>query len=62
MDASQSASSDAGMPRASGLVQPDARPLQRAGEVMVPVPMAELFAIAARQERAGKPGRKPTGC
>jgi tetratricopeptide (TPR) repeat protein len=45
--------SDADMPRASGLVQPDARPLQRAADVMVPVPIAELFTIAARQERAG---------
>jgi tetratricopeptide (TPR) repeat protein len=35
------------------LARPDARKLQRAGEVMVPVPMAELFTIAARQERGG---------
>jgi hypothetical protein len=35
------------------LVRPEGRPLQRAAELMVPVPMGELFAIAARQERAG---------
>ena len=45
--------SDAGVPRAAGLVQPDARPLPQTGQAMVPVPMSELFSIAARQERAG---------
>ena len=39
--------------RAPGLARPEAGQLQRAAEVMVPVPMAELFTIAARQERAG---------
>ena len=38
---------------APNLIRPEARPLQRAAEIMVPVPMAELFTIAARQERAG---------
>jgi tetratricopeptide (TPR) repeat protein len=36
------------------LARPENRPLQRAAEVMVPVPLAELFGIAAQQERAGK--------
>jgi tetratricopeptide (TPR) repeat protein len=35
------------------LARPDASRLQRAAEVMVPVPISELFAIAARQERGG---------
>ena len=35
------------------LTRPENRPLQRMAEMMVPVPMAELFTIAARQERAG---------
>jgi hypothetical protein len=37
----------------SRLVRPDVARLQRAAEVMVPVPMSELFAIAARQEHHG---------
>lgn len=35
------------------LTRPENRKLTRAADVMVPVPMAELLAIAARQERAG---------
>jgi hypothetical protein len=35
------------------LVRPEGRMLQRAAEVMVPVPISELFSIAARQERSG---------
>src|ERR1700742_4867980 len=35
------------------LARPEGRTLQKAGEVMVPVPMAGLFMIAARQERSG---------
>jgi tetratricopeptide (TPR) repeat protein len=35
------------------LSAPDGSRLQRATEVMVPVPLPELFAIAARQERSG---------
>jgi tetratricopeptide (TPR) repeat protein len=35
------------------LASPEGRRLQRAGDLMVPVPIAELFVIAARQERAG---------
>jgi tetratricopeptide (TPR) repeat protein len=35
------------------LMRPDSRRLQRVADVMVPVPMAELFAIAAQQERSG---------
>jgi hypothetical protein len=36
------------------LERPDARPPARAGEIMVPVPLAELFAVAAQYERSGK--------
>jgi tetratricopeptide (TPR) repeat protein len=35
------------------LSAPDGGRLQRASELMVPVPLPELFAIAARQERSG---------
>jgi tetratricopeptide (TPR) repeat protein len=35
------------------LARPEGRMLQRAAEVMVPVPISELFSIAARQERSG---------
>jgi tetratricopeptide (TPR) repeat protein len=37
----------------SQLTSPDGRTLQRATDVMVPVPMQELFMIASRQERNG---------
>jgi tetratricopeptide (TPR) repeat protein len=46
-------SADAAIPGAPGLARPEGGQLQRAAEVMVPVPMSELFTIAARQERAG---------
>ena len=36
------------------LVVPDARPPQRGADQMVPIPMAELFTIAAGYERAGR--------
>jgi len=36
------------------LVRPEGGRLLRAAEIMVPVPMAELFTIAARQEHAGQ--------
>jgi Glycosyltransferase family 9 (heptosyltransferase) len=35
------------------LARPEGSKLQRASDVMVPVPMPELFTIAARQERSG---------
>jgi tetratricopeptide (TPR) repeat protein len=35
------------------LTRPDGDRLQRAAQVMVPVPLPELFTIAARQERSG---------
>jgi len=38
----------------SGLTAPDGRTLQRSGDIMVPVPLAELFTIAAQYERSGK--------
>ncbi|MDR3533058.1 MAG: tetratricopeptide repeat-containing glycosyltransferase family protein [Rhodopila sp.] len=41
-------------PDEARLTRPDGQPPQRAAEMMVPVPMAELFTIAAQQERAGK--------
>jgi Glycosyltransferase family 9 (heptosyltransferase) len=44
---------DAAAVDAPRLEAPAGKPLQRAGEMMVPVPMSELFVIAARQERAG---------
>jgi tetratricopeptide (TPR) repeat protein len=44
---------DAAAVDTSRLARPEGRPLQRATEMMVPVPMAELFMIAARQERTG---------
>ena len=39
---------------ASRLAAPEGQTLQPAGEMMVPVPMAELFTIAAQFERSGK--------
>ncbi len=38
----------------SGLTAPDGRTLQRSGDIMVPVPLAELFTVAAQYERSGK--------
>ncbi|HEX3576819.1 MAG TPA: tetratricopeptide repeat-containing glycosyltransferase family protein [Rhodopila sp.] len=36
------------------LERPDASPPSRAGEIMVPVPLGELFTVAAQYERSGK--------
>lgn len=50
LPASQDLAAPAEEPR---LTRPDSRKLVQTADVMVSVPMSELFTIAARQERAG---------
>jgi hypothetical protein len=54
MDQIPSSPDVAGAVVSARLTAPEGQPLRRAGDAMVPVPMAELFDIAAQCERSGK--------
>jgi hypothetical protein len=45
---------DAPLPEATLFERPATSPPRRASEIMVPVPMADLFSVAAQYERSGK--------